>query len=916
MSQFETHFDTLLEGNMKTIKEKSKGTKAKDGKGRSSTRSQPAISSKQAAKLLKDKYVRQLEQRQPDSAEVQAVDQVEQAGSWAVDELLTHGRPPSPQQKETQIKEQPREDIPHGAEQPASAVSTPEVHRPTPQERAVAAHERSARAPKERVTAFREPSAQLSPREVPGVRESPVPPLQEQVPDIREFPASSPQEQAASVQELPVPTSQKRPSGIRDSPASPLKGKKPASTRKPSAPRTKKQALRTRESSPRPSQAQTGGREAAPLPAQRRAIISQNHPAHAEDMHISLAEEVHQNQPDPPAVIPSSAPVKNPPQRTMRIKERPTAKIKEQKPQAAAPIIKKRDSSLNDPSIPSIKSIESTPSPERHLAPPAVDRSQEPVIARPGGKLPFSRQRTENTVQPPGRTDARASCAPLPSSGSLQFKREAHRQALTAPKRNLPHQSGSTVTQKTANPISPARSTGAQSAPLVRTRAATNVKSGAVKLRSGIYQKGISGPKVARSPVRAAITRPVQGIRQTCQQRMNWQAVQKAGKAAGTTAAAFKRTAVVVTKVAASLVNTLAAIAGGGVLLLAMVTIIVIAAVANSPFGLFFAQEPNAPGTVSVAQAVGTVNAAYNSRLELLQAGDYDAIDVQGQAPDWAEVLAVFAVKTAGADVGGLDVATLDTDRVDKLTAVFWDMTEITVTEETIEHADSNPDDDVDDSWTEKLLHITITPKTADDMRINYSFTDYQNDALDELLSDRAALSSMAGSLAITSADVRDVLAALPAGLEQARQDTVQTALQLVGKVNYFWGGKSSAIGWDSRWGTLQKVTAAGSPSTGTYRPFGLDCSGMIDWVLRNCGLHSDGNWYVGTNLMSVSQADAQPGDFALYPDASHIGIIVGRNEAGKLLVCHCSSGRNNVVVTEFSASGFTVVGRPDIFTP
>ncbi|MDE7262209.1 MAG: C40 family peptidase [Oscillospiraceae bacterium] len=397
---------------------------------------------------------------------------------------------------------------------------------------------------------------------------------------------------------------------------------------------------------------------------------------------------------------------------------------------------------------------------------------------------------------------------------------------------------------------------------------------------------------------------------------MTRQAVQKAGKAADATAAAFKKTAVVITKAAASLVSTLAGVAGGGVLLLAMVTVIVIAAVANSPFGLFFAQEPNAPGTVSVAQAVGTINAAYNSRLELLQSGDYDAIDVQGQAPDWAEVLAVFAVKTAGADVGGLDVATLDTDRVDKLTAVFWDMTEITVTEETIEHEDSNPDDDIDDSWTEKLLHITITPQTADDMRINYSFTDYQNDALDELLSDRAALSSMAGSLAITSADVREVLAALPADLEQARQDTVQTALQLVGKVNYFWGGKSSAIGWDPRWGTLQKVTAAGSPSTGTYRPFGLDCSGMIDWVLRNCGLHSDGNWYIGTNLTAVSQADAQPGDFALYPDASHIGIVVGRNDAGKLLVCHCSSGRNNVVVTEFSASGFTVVGRPDIFDP
>ncbi len=42
------------------------------------------------------------------------------------------------------------------------------------------------------------------------------------------------------------------------------------------------------------------------------------------------------------------------------------------------------------------------------------------------------------------------------------------------------------------------------------------------------------------------------------------------------------------------------------------------------------------------------------------------------------------------------------------------------------------------------------------------------------------------------------------------------------------------------------------------------------------------------------------PGDFALYPDASHAGTIVCRNGLGKLLVYHCSYGMNNVVVTEF----------------
>lgn len=174
----------------------------------------------------------------------------------------------------------------------------------------------------------------------------------------------------------------------------------------------------------------------------------------------------------------------------------------------------------------------------------------------------------------------------------------------------------------------------------------------------------------------------------------------------------------------------------------------------------------------------------------------------------------MFAVHTAGSD-GGVDVVTLDQDRVDRLKAVFWDMTEITSKVEAIDH----PGEDGGEGWTESILHITITPKTADEMRAVYAFTDEQNSALTELLSDRAALASLAGSLTITSADLLEVLRALPAGLDQARKEAVETALSLVGKVGYFWGGKSLVIGWDSRWGTLREVTAAGSSTTGTWRP-------------------------------------------------------------------------------------------------
>ena len=56
----------------------------------------------------------------------------------------------------------------------------------------------------------------------------------------------------------------------------------------------------------------------------------------------------------------------------------------------------------------------------------------------------------------------------------------------------------------------------------------------------------------------------------------------------------------------------------------------------------------------------------------------------------------------------------------------------------------------------------------------------------------------------------------------------VNTAFSIVGKVNYFWGGKSSVIEWDDRWGKLMTITSKGSSTTGMKRPFGVDCSGYV----------------------------------------------------------------------------------------
>jgi cell wall-associated NlpC family hydrolase len=182
------------------------------------------------------------------------------------------------------------------------------------------------------------------------------------------------------------------------------------------------------------------------------------------------------------------------------------------------------------------------------------------------------------------------------------------------------------------------------------------------------------------------------------------------------------------------------------------------------------------------------------------------------------------------------------------------------------------------------------------------------------------ALTGSYVDITLSAAEIDAIMETLPDDLSENRKEVVLTAYSLLDKVKYFWGGKSLVLGWDSRWGTPMKVTAEDSPTTGTVRPFGLDCSGFVDWVFYNV---SSGEYVIGhgggaTAQYSYSDAidwnDAQPGDLVFYPDCEHVGIVV-KNDTGPLTIIHCASGYNNVGMTQHTqGNGFTFVGRPQIF--
>ena len=420
------------------------------------------------------------------------------------------------------------------------------------------------------------------------------------------------------------------------------------------------------------------------------------------------------------------------------------------------------------------------------------------------------------------------------------------------------------------------------------------------------------------APNNAIITRRARAAAQLkAQQTMLQTSAKNGGRGAKKMGGAMVQAVQTIGRGIASAASSIVAAGDGAVVLVLILTVILVAAIVASPFGILFSNESREAGVVPISAAVAQVNYEYNERLEELQTADsYDSISVTGQSVDWVEVLAVFAVKVAGSnDADAADVATMEADRIARLKAVFWDMTAITHRIEVIHHPGSG---EGDDGWTEKNLYITITAKTAEEMKTAYHFNRNQIAALDELLEQRDLLRELVEDVYSVSGDTAALLRDLPDGLSPEREAVVRTACSLVGKVNYFWGGKSLVIGWDTRWGEVRQVTAAGSSTTGTYRPYGLDCSGFVDWVFYN---QSGGSYVIGhgggatmqhSYCTDISWADAQPGDLVFYPDNSHVGIVGGRDANGELLIIHCASGYNNVVIT--GKEGFTSVGRPQYY--
>lgn len=211
------------------------------------------------------------------------------------------------------------------------------------------------------------------------------------------------------------------------------------------------------------------------------------------------------------------------------------------------------------------------------------------------------------------------------------------------------------------------------------------------------------------------------------------QASKAAAKAAvAATKAAVRATAAFVKAMIAAVKGLVALIAAGGwIAVIIIIIVCLVGLLVGSVYGVFFSTEANSTGGETIYTAMERISNELNSDVEQIKSNNnYDVLDISGIKINWRNVLAVYAVKTAADPNNPIEVATMDTAKLEILRTVFWDMNIISFMLETVE-----PEDNSSELSAKTILHISIQSKNCSDMAVLYNFNAKQKHNLDELMS-------------------------------------------------------------------------------------------------------------------------------------------------------------------------------------
>ena len=207
--------------------------------------------------------------------------------------------------------------------------------------------------------------------------------------------------------------------------------------------------------------------------------------------------------------------------------------------------------------------------------------------------------------------------------------------------------------------------------------------------------------------------------------------------------AAAKAIAAAIKAIIAAMEKLIAAIAAGGwVAVVVVVVICLIGLIVGSCFGIFFSSEDKNDGSQSMREVVVEINQDYQNQLDTIKANNpYDDLEMAGSRAVWPEVLSVYAVKTTTDPDNPQEVASLNDEKKQLLTDIFWEMNDISYRTETDTETEIVESDDGNGNILEETvevtkttLYITVSHKTADQMSDQYRFNEDQDEQLEELL--------------------------------------------------------------------------------------------------------------------------------------------------------------------------------------
>lgn len=228
------------------------------------------------------------------------------------------------------------------------------------------------------------------------------------------------------------------------------------------------------------------------------------------------------------------------------------------------------------------------------------------------------------------------------------------------------------------------------------------------------------------------------------------------------------------------LISAICAIGWVGILVI--VIICLVGALCSSIYGIFFSNEDTG-NSVRMSDVVREINFDMSNRIKDIQnSNTYDDYRIISDRAKWKDVLVIYVAKVSNGTMEN-EVLTIDDNKKETLKNVFWDMNTLTseVKDEMVEETLENNETRI---VQKKILYITISNKTIDEIMNLYNFNAEQRKQVEELMSE----------------ELDNLWLAPIYGANLGSPGIVEIALQEVGNVGgekfWKWYGFDSRVEW------------------------------------------------------------------------------------------------------------------------